>query len=463
MRKPPFQPWSGVELEVFVCGGSFERLLDWIPKKFQTVPYSGKGGGWFLDAGDGVLIKLNSDGPISGEHNVCELTTWECCPATAAYQAGVVFDQFLGRMEKEAARDNIRVFFRRCSEDLFKHRAAFQVSSSKNRSDISDLERSESLAPLLVSLPSLVGPGGPTPLGFVRDPRASLFVRNYRHESCSFAPLDYPRSDATVRWHVSPVYPRSPAAVWLTVSVISLAHFAYELEPSRFRMRLVNKLRALRKLSASVDNCARVEVLDDDCHAVRKLTGLEIQGELLQTVRAVLEGYEPEPWMDACLSTWQNTIQDVTEGRPTAFSDWTLKFPVWKSLLADAGLEIESVRCREVIKSCFSLLHSGLDEELLSATQPSELWPALRELIQFEIAWSRVGESCLVDRVIGDHWRMTLPQHEEQLAPRARLRRELLRRFVHDPILKAAWRSVQTSSGVFNLGNAPNSESWIKH
>src|SRR5207249_10918694 len=112
----------------------------------------------------------------------------------------------------------------------------------------------EALAPLLISLPSVFGPGGVTPVGYVRAPRLTQFSHAYAasDRNLHLGPLVYPHPERDYgggRSHLSLEYPRSPAALSLVVAILALAHRAWALDPGRFRLALADPIRAGRTLS----------------------------------------------------------------------------------------------------------------------------------------------------------------------------------------------------------------------
>jgi hypothetical protein len=468
-------PICSLEMEVFVLGKPCAEVLRFIRDRFPTMPFDGKGGGFWLEVPDGdgrapTWMKVAGDGPICTQDHVLEFALPECAdPLSAAVLATEHVLPFLARLE-----ERLQVKFLLGSSDLHGHRAAYQVNVSLSRSGH---EYYHAMAPLLMTLSCVMGPGGPGRAGYVKAPRMSMHTTRFLGSTPDGAPIAYPRSDhhgSPQRGHLSLEYPRAPGAFALGLGVVALATLAYELAPDRFQMRLVDDAVAAGRRLNELDGDVRARVRTSS--GERCMTGLEIQAAFLALAADVVRyRWEVPAWVPEMLARWEAAIEAASADRFSPDSDYLIKKPVLQRIMAQAGLEFGSKACQSAYAACCRLLRRGRDLDALFSRPWRERCPSLlafrrpdlrqiyergmRQALLFEAGYRRVGPDNLCDRLLAAMPAGPASRGGVALAPRAERRAKVLEEHAGEQAVWAGWNGVRTAERYIALGAPEASES----
>ncbi len=471
------EPICSLELEFFVLGRTCPEVLRFLRDRNPIVTYSGKGSGFWLELpGCGVpaWFKISGDGPYCFEDLVFEAALPETNAPTAAYLVQHSLLPWLARLEREMGENGAPVRFM-TGPDLHGHRSAFQVNLVLDR--VEDIRAYyAALAPLVLTLSCVTGPGGPVPgEGYVLAPRLNTHCRpgHYLGSDASLrhAPVAYPRwrdYGAGHRAHFSLEYSRLPGAMLLVAGVLSLATRAYEIAPKQFDLRFLDEpIAAARGLNRLGEPRVLVEAGMEE----HRWSGLELQEAFLERIiEPVLSGVAAAPeWTEPFLEYWRAAIAAQREGRPCPASDFSTKHPYLETLVSRAGLQFGSRECQAAYALCASLLHAQvdldtffsrpactlpLDDRRASLRRHLETVPperlreiylgGLREALLFEVAWQRIGPGSAADQLTPDPAEALLLGSRPYLAPRAAARAELFQAHREDLWMAADWDRIET-------------------
>lgn len=487
-------PVCSLELEFFVLGRSCPEVLRAIRSRYATVPFSGKGGGFWMDlpgpAGP-VLFKVSGDGPICTQDLVLEVALPETNAPSAAFLVQEYVLPWLSYLEAELGAGGSPPRFL-MGPEIHGHRSAFQVNLSLGPVD--DIRSYyHRLAPLVLTVSCVTGPGGLSPAeGYVLAPRLANHCRPGHYlgsdSALRHAPVAYPRwrdYGRSHRAHFSLEYPRTPGAIYLSTGILSLATLAYEVDPHGFNLEFrEDPITAARTLNRSLDG--REPVPMERAGAASLLRGLELQEIYLEEIVGPLVTAQPAApaWAHRFLQCWREAIQARRAGASSPYSDFSLKRPYLAALSERAGLPFGSPRCQSAYALCAALLHAQIDlDELfaepldrlplderrahlrrhLEAISPAELRTAyrsgLREALLFEIAWTRLGPESASEQLAPALPTAILAPGDLFLAPRARARARILQTNPDDPWLSADWDRIETTE-CFAYSTDPEDEAF---
>lgn len=471
------EPICSLELEFFVLGWGCPEVLRFIRDRNPVVIYSGKGSGFwreFPESGVPAWFKISGDGPYCFEDLVLEAALPETNAPTAAYLVQHSLLPWLARLERELETERHTARFM-TGPDLHGHRSAFQVNLILDR--IEDIRSYyAALAPLVLTLSCVTGPGGPVPgEGYVLAPRLYTHCRPGHYlgsdSSLRHAPVAYPRwrdYGEGHRAHFSLEYPRLPGAMLLVAGALSLATLAYELAPRRFDLRFLEEPIAAARV---LNRLGQPHVLVEAGGEEHRWTGLDLQEAFLERLVApILSEFSGAPgWTEAFLDYWRRAIAAGRESQPSSAADFRTKRPYLESLVSRAGLRFGSRECQAAYALCAALLHAQVDLDALfgrpvnslpledrrgTLRRHLELIPperlreiylgGLREALLFEVAWQRVGPESAADRLVPDSADTLLLGTRPYLAPRAAARADLFQAHQEDLWMAADWDRVET-------------------
>ena len=103
-----------------------------------------------------------------------------------------------------------------------------------------------------------------------------------------------------------------------------MIHFVYQIELSRFTLRLIDPVFAAKELSSSLDNSARVFV-DRNGKGKVLLSGLEIQEEMYHITETILHDHGASRWTLHSRALWRKGIDAVRGDAMTLCSDFQVK------------------------------------------------------------------------------------------------------------------------------------------